>query len=252
LVCAYSYSIKPGGEYTVNVVIKKPPFLRLKEDSWEVRAYFYEGLNCFNAGRWTEIGIYDGWWKYRYKGGDWTDPEETRTVSITVRVVDYPRPPEDRMAEIPVDGSVRFRIRTIIYLDEKPHFAGPEGEESEAGRMFFLVGGVSFQYQFVKRDDEYLLEGFEGKVDRSAAGKWRLIVDKDLRATVSMDAPGWNVFSVEPIELNLETAARAEDTLELPSEVKIIAGITTVVVVVGIVVYIAFKKRGEEIPFVEQ
>jgi hypothetical protein len=249
---AQRYSIKPGGSYVVQVKVEKPSFLRLMESAWEVRAYFYDGINCYNAGHWTPLGIYDGWYKYRHWRDDWTGADEQRTVRITVRIVDYPRPPEDRMDEIPVGGTVKFRIRTIIYLDAEPVLSVPG--EAEAGAIYFTIGGIRFHYPFTRAFDDYLIRGerFEGRINLSAAGKWRLIVDKDLMASVREEAREIDVFIIpDSIELNLMPAARLEDAYVLPFEVKVIAGIITIMVVAGVIAYMVLKKRGEEELFLE-
>jgi hypothetical protein len=245
------YEIRPGGSYRVRVDVRKPPFLRLAEHTWEVRAYFYDRDQCFNEGRWVEIGgarLYDGWWRYRYRGDEWMGTEEERSISISVDVVNHPRDPEDRMEEIPVGGAVRFRVRLIIYLDEKPEFSVPEEEEPTSGIIYFNIGGARFQYQFVREFDDYVIreEDFEGAIDLSAGGKWRLIIDKDASASVSWDAPDVDIFFVPDIEANLELAAGLEYALELPSEVRLAIAVPTVVVPVAVAAYLVLRRRGEE------
>jgi hypothetical protein len=213
-VTAQQYTIKPGGTYVVNVTVRKPAFLRLEENSWEIRAYFFEGLNCYNTGSWQQLDnarIYDGWYKHRFEGNDWTDASEEKSINITVSIVDYPRPSEDQMDEIPVGGIVKFRIRSIIYLDGEPVFDVPE--EAGAGWIYFTIGGTSFQYPYVKELDHYLIrsEVFQGRIDQSAIGEWRLILDKDLIASVSENAPETEIFTIpDPIELNLSPAPMLE------------------------------------------
>jgi hypothetical protein len=151
------------------------------------------------------VRIYDGWYKHRYVGDDWVGVEEEKSISIPVEVVNHPRDPEDEMEEIPVGGIVHFRTRLVIYLDDKPEFPVPEEEEATSGIIYFSIGGTRFQYQFVREFDFYVIreEDFEGAIDLSADGRWRLIIDKNALASVSWDAPDVGTFSVPDIEVNL-------------------------------------------------
>jgi len=155
----YPSTIEPGGSYNVTVSVTRPSGMVLPawgtagDQKWEVRVYFYDGLNCYNDGEWTEIPegsdnyLYDGWWNSRTQGGSWTaSMDDTREFTIPVDVVDYPRPSVDLdppgdttpMNEIPVGGQVRlkarFRLRGMEYTEGDNTFTF-YGTEYELGSL---------------------------------------------------------------------------------------------------------------------
>jgi len=252
-VGAVSYEIAPGGTYSVSVTLKKPSYLRLTESGWEVRVYFFSGSTNYCTGSWTQFGgqwVYSGWWDHRHIGGDWTDTTETKSVNISVGVVSRPRPEEDRehgMGEIPLDTTVKFRVRFII-RDIKATFSG--GTEAETGYVTFYVGGSPFQYSY--QLDQYgqfhiSSEGLDAKIDQDSAGRWRLIIDKDMSAYVSETAPSSDLLVVpDPLEINLKSTAPPEPTYEIPEMIQLTGGVLTILVSVGVVVYLGFRKKETE------
>jgi len=147
----YPSTIEPGGSYNVTVSVTRPSGMVLPawgtagDQKWEVRVYFYDGLNCYNDGEWTDIEgttLYDGWWNARTQGGSWTaSMDDTREFTIPVDLVDHPRPQEDinqGMNEIPVGESVnlraRFRLRGMEYTEGDNTFTF-YGTEYELGSL---------------------------------------------------------------------------------------------------------------------
>ncbi|MDI6883948.1 MAG: hypothetical protein QMD00_02240 [Hadesarchaea archaeon] len=247
---AQQLTIKPGGSYIIRVQVHKPSYVKLPEDAWEVRVYFFVRTNCYNTGSWWQSGsewIYSGWYNHRIRGEDWSGGPEDKTFNITVNVVDNPRPQEDinrGMNNIPVPGTVSLRARFLI-KDINAKFSGPE--EAGSGYVTFTVGGTLYQYRYVK--DEYgnitiTGEGFEAKIDQDFERKWRLMIDQTLSVTVSNDAPSTDLYSMpSPINVNLLTAAQSEPAIELPLEFKIMIGVVVVMAVVAAAAYIALRKR---------
>jgi len=252
-VGAASYEIAPGGIYTVSVVLKKPSYLRLPEGDWEVRVYFFSGSSNYCTGSWTQFGgqwVYSGWWDHRYRGGDWTDTTETKSLSISVGVVSRPRPQEDKehgMGDIPIDTTIKFRIRLIIKNIDAT-FSG--GTETETGYVSFYVGGSPFQYPYqLDQYGQYHIdsEGLDAKIDQDSSGRWRLIIDKDLTAYVSESAPTTGILVIpDPFEINLKSVAPPEPTYEIPEVIQLTGGALTILVSVGIVVYLGFRKKEME------
>lgn len=252
-VGAVSYEIAPGGTYSVSVVLKKPSYLRLSEGGWEVRVYFYSGSSNYCTGSWTQFGgqwMYSGWWDHRHIGGDWTDTTEMKSVNISVGIVSLPRPDEDKkrgMGDIPVGSTVKFRVRFII-RDINATFSG--GEEAETGYVIFYVSGSPFQYPYeLDQYGQYHISTSEldAKIDRDSAGRWRLIIDKDMTAYVSESAPSSDVLVVsDPLEINLKSSAPPEPTYQLPQEIQLTGGVLTILVTVGVVVYLGFRKKESE------
>jgi hypothetical protein len=116
----YPSTVQPGSSYNIRVRVTRPDNMALptSDEKWEVRIYFYDGLNCYNDGKWTTIGgstLYDGWWNTRIWNEPWTAAmDDTREFTLTVKVVNYPRPSEDiqrNMNEIPVGGSVKLKAK---------------------------------------------------------------------------------------------------------------------------------------------
>jgi hypothetical protein len=78
-------SIRPGGTYHVYFTVKKPSYMSLT-GNWEVRVYFYNGLNCYTApsgnddGWWNpgNVWLYMGYWDHRTatRNVSWTSPDE--------------------------------------------------------------------------------------------------------------------------------------------------------------------------------
>jgi hypothetical protein len=251
------YEIRPGGSYTVEVTLEKPSYLRLPEGDWEVRVYFFDGRNNYCTGSWSQLGgswMYSGWWIHRASGIDWTDTSETKELSISVDVVSYPRPEEDKlqgMGDIPINASVDFRIRLII-KNIKAIFPGEEGEEiPESGYVTFYVGGSAFRYPFTTDPvyERYFIfgEGLWAEIDRDYRGRWRLKIDKSLSAYVSEAAPETDTLVItEPLEINLQSVAQPEPTYEIPGELGLAGGTLVILTSLGIAIYLGFRRREEE------
>lgn len=252
-IAASTYIIAPGGSYTIRVTVKKTPYIRLREGDWEVRAYFYDGTTNYCTGNWTDFG-YSGWWQHRYRGDDWTDSTETRTVNVGVQIVPRPRPEIDKqhgMGDIPLNTNVSFRIRLIVH-DVQPEFPDPE---AESGLVTFQIGGYPFQYSYTRDDyGRYHIsgQGFEGMIDRSTTGEWRLMVDLDLSAYVTEDAPTTATFTIsQSLNLTLQSTAAPEPTLTLPDKVRLVGSVIVIIIPVGIGLYMALRRKTEELPVPE-
>ncbi|MFN4133148.1 MAG: hypothetical protein ACK4GQ_02125 [Candidatus Hadarchaeales archaeon] len=249
-----SYNIKPGGDYTVHLVVRKPGYILLRDEQWEVRAYYYSGTSCFSDGNWSG-GFYTGWYQHRVIGDEWLSTPEEKNLVIITKVVSYPRDQEDiaqGMREIPIGQSVTFRLRLII-KNINPVFSGGAGEE--AGYVIFSIGAATFQYQYTKEYDDYVLQGTKlpTKINLDSAGKYRLIIDKNLTANVSEDAPARADFYVdEPIEIDLVSASRPEQPIILPDEVKFTVAGISVVAAVGVGAYVALVSGKKEAPIPEE
>jgi|GEM_PF-3224112 len=121
----YPTTVQPGSSYNIRVRVTKPNDMVLpvwasgeSPPKWEVRIYFYDGLNCYAQGEWTQIGgdyLYTGWWNWRTQGDSWTAAmPSTREFTIPIKVVASPRPSEDiqrGMNEIPVGGDIKLKAR---------------------------------------------------------------------------------------------------------------------------------------------
>lgn len=247
------YEIRPGGTYTITLTVKKPSYVRLTEGNWEVRVYFYKGNDCYNTGTWWQSGgdwIYSGWYAHRFTGDDWTDTSEERLINIPATIVSYPRPTVDvghGMREIPVGTAVTMRIRLLI-KNINPIFSGDV--DAESGFVSFTIGNTYFQYSYTQ--DQYgdynlQAEGFEASIDMDSTGEYRLLVDMNMSSPVSEQALPSDVFIIpEPLELALSSSSKPEPAFELPTEIKLIGGGMVLVVVVGVVMYMGLRKRGEK------
>lgn len=251
-VAAQQNSIRPGGSYTVTVQVHKPAGVRLVEDGWEVRAYFYSGTSCFNTGTWWQSGsewIYSGWYDHRYKGDSWTGEPEDRTINIFTQVVPYPRPQDDKthgMADISVGSSVMLRTRLLI-KDINAEFVG-----EETGTVTFTIGGVQYRYQY--QTDEWgnitiSGEGFQASIKEQSykPGTYDLRIDQDMSVSVSNDAPSSGTIIVQsPINLNLALLSPPESGFALPFGLKVIIAVIVVMGVVGAAAYLVLKGREKE------
>lgn len=224
----YPDTIQPGGSYNVTARVTRPSGMVLPawgtavDQKWEVRVYFYDGLNCYNKGEWVDIEgtlLYDGWWNARTQGGSWTaSMDDTREFTISVNVVDHPRPQEDinqDMNEIPVGKSVsmkaRFRLR---------------GMEYTPGENTFTYYGQTFGASTVSEIDEDTYRVGSIYIEKSAAGYWQ--IDYDERTTVSVSEAGGGAFAV-------------------PTWALIALGVIVLVVVIAVAA-VKLKGRGPEAP----
>jgi hypothetical protein len=84
-------------------------------------------------------------------------------------------------------------------------------------------------------------------MDKDARGRWRLKIDKDLVAYVSETAPLTDTLVVlDPLEINLESVVPPEPTYEIPEEVGLAGGALVVLISIGIVIYLGFRRKEEE------
>ncbi|MEW6592407.1 MAG: hypothetical protein AB1305_01785 [Candidatus Hadarchaeota archaeon] len=251
---AQEFQIKPGGQYTASITVKKPSALILYDEKWEIRVYFYDGTSCFSAGSWSDE-FYTGWYQFRYMGDEWLTTPDTRSFTINSVIVSYPRPEVDitnGMREIPIGQSVTFRVRLLI-KDIQAVFSG-ESAGLDSGYVTFKVSGINYTYQYTK--DQYgqfhvTGNNFEAKIDTDSSGKWRLLIDKDTPVLVTEQAQSQNLFPVS-MEINLSSSTAPEGSIELPGELKIALSITVVLAVVGAGTYLGLRKKGGELPIPEQ
>lgn len=252
---AQQLSVKPGGTYVIYVKVHKPASLKLLEDDWEVRVYFYSGTDCYNTGYWWQSGsdwIYSGWYAHRYIGDDWAAGPEDRTFNITVNLVNNPRPQDDidhGMGNMPVPGYVSIRARLVIQ-DIKAELTSIG--DSETGYATFTIGGMSYKYQYI--EDQYgdiniSGEDFEARIDQDFAGEYRLIIDQTTSVSVSDDASSTGVYTMPlAINLNLTSTTHLEPSIELSLELKIVIGVVVTVAVAAAVAYLALRGRSTEEP----
>ena len=234
---AQVHQIRPGGSYRIDVTITKTPDMELDAGTWEVRAYFFKGLNCFNEGKWTLIAgdyLYDGWWKHRYPAWGakdspaWIKPD-SRELSIMVPVVRRPREnatsPDTKhtMAELPgPDNMITLRVRLRI------KGVDPRVEDN---KVSFTIGGARYVEEITKRDGG-VVEIREGKID---IVKNYLDVDVDSKVTIRDDAPLAATFSVS---MSIPAWWRP---LEIPW--LLIGGTVAALAVVGVIAIMALRKR---------
>jgi len=144
----YPSTVQPGSSYNITVRVTRPDNMALPAWStgevppkWEIRIYFYDGLNCYSQGEWTQIGsstLYTGWWDDRVQGDSWTaSMSDTREFTITTQVVAYPRPAADvqgGMTDIPVGGTIKLKARLRL-----------RGMTVSQDNTTFTYNGVTYQ-----------------------------------------------------------------------------------------------------------
>jgi len=231
---AQSYRIKAGGTYIVKVDIHKPSQVTLEEGKWQVRAYFHSGSTCYAVG--TEDPVYgnSGWWTYRKGGERWAGEPEDKTYQITVPVI----------SDLPSSGSANLRVRLVIEdIDAK--LSG--GEEATSGYVTFTVGGATYQYQYKKEFDDYLIsgEGFEAKiVYKDYKKNYDLYIDQNVAVSISGDAPDADLFTMpSPINANLISSVVPETSYDLPFKLKLVIAGVMAVVIAGAAAYLLTKGR---------
>lgn len=242
-------AIRPGGSYTISVQVRKPTYVRLEEGKWEVRAYFYSGMNCYNTGSWWQSGsswIYSGWYAHRVKPPTWSGEPEYMTFSISTQVVNYPRPSDDishDMNEIPIGDYIKLRVRLLI-PDINPKISG--------GYVTFTVGGT--QYTHKCQEDQYtpgeytIQEGdLNARVDKDYQGKYRLIIDQTIPISVENNAPASGTITItSPLNLALSAAAAPPPSYEIPFFAKAVISVVVVIAIIAAAVFLALRGRTGE------
>jgi hypothetical protein len=153
---------------------------------WEVRVYFYSGLNCYNEGeRVMGAELYDGWWKWRKMGDNWTENmPDTREFEIRVEVVDYPRPAADEMADLPLGEKIRLRAKMRIrWGGTGAEFEDIDGDNKS--ELLFTYNGVRYggDYQLDEWGQNFRVENI---ILERRAGFWLI----DFQDTVSVEVAG--------------------------------------------------------------
>jgi len=259
-VSADTFEIKEGGSYLVLVDITKPLNMRLYEGTWEIRAYFYDGTNCFTVGDWWQPSgstdwIYSGWYDHKIIGDDWGPESSTRTFQIPVTIVSHPRPAEDKshgMQDFMYGQSATLRLRLLIQ-DVKPTFSGSTSEGS--GSVSFTVGGVSYRYTYqVDQYGDINLSGQDlvnAKLDYdTSSGEYRLVIDHDdVGATFDEQAQSTDTFIIStPLYVNLTSFTSPEATYTVPPDLQIVLSVVSVLAAVGAGAYLGLRKKSEELP----
>lgn len=227
----YPTTVQPGGSYDITVRVTRPSGMVLPvwtsgetPPKWEVRIYFYDGLNCYSQGEWTEIGgstLYAGWWDWRVQGDSWTaGMSDTREFTINnAKVVEHPRPAEDitqGMNEIPAGGEIKLKARLRL-----------RGMELQFDDNTFTYHGQTFRgtYENQSTADEEKYKFGSLYIEKSAGGYWQIDYDAIKSGIAVSEAPGLDLMLIG-----------------------IIGGVVLVVVIVAAV--LLSRKRGapEELP----
>ena len=217
--------IRPGGTYTVNVTLRKPSGMSLDKGTWEVRAYFYSGTNCFNVGEWwqptgsTEY-LYTGWWTPRYPANgakyseSWTSPDERTIPALVIPVLSENVSRENYSMRPPQDGEmltlrVRLRLKNMNF-------------ERKDNYIEFRMGGKTYRPEIDRQVGTTIYLKGGGKLDTTS---WELDIDQDTPVVASLTAAQTGSFSV---------------VLEIPSWPAVAeAPVPVVPVAVGVAVIVA-------------
>lgn len=186
----YPATIEPGKTYTIKVRVTRPPGMALPAwtsgdapPKWEVRTYFYDGINCYSDGKVTTIGgtqLYSGWWDHRKLGDSWTEAmPDTREFLIQNRVVSHPRPEDHKsfgMKDLPVGESVKLKARLRLrWGDTDIGFEDIDGDNQN--ELTFVYNGVKYggDYEEVTAGEKYRIGNLY--LERSAGGYWTIDYD---------------------------------------------------------------------------
>jgi hypothetical protein len=231
----YPETIQPGQSYSLTIRVTRPAGVVLptwqtgeSPPKWEVRTYFYDGLNCYSSGEWSEIGgttLYTGWWDYRVQGDSWTATmDDTRDFTITNKIVTSPRPADDitnGMTELSADGEIKLRARLRLRWGDPLEF--------ENDNIIITYNNQTFTGVYENKSDATTEKYKVGSlyIEKSEGGYWQI----DYDATQS----GIKV-SIGGSSLTLIA----------------IVGVVVLVALVAVIVVITRKRRGgEEIPSYE-
>jgi len=241
---AQQNQIRPGGTYTVNVTLHKPSDMVLDTGTWEVRAYFYSGTNCFNTQGsatedwWLPSGsteyLYTGWWTPRYpaygaKYSDrWATPDEKQIPALTIQILSENTTSDDGKSTMspPENNSsitlrVRLRIKNITFTRDGDY-------------VRFTLGGKTYSPKITR---EYMGTIYLDGGGKLSIADQELDVDEDTVITATTGAPATGTFSV-----SVEIPSWAVTGFEIPM-LPVIGGVVVLLVVIAIVV-VVLKKRG--------
>jgi len=262
-------SIRPGGYYRVYFTVKKPAGMVLGAD-WEVRVYFYTGLNCYNTstssatpgdGWWNpdpseNLWLYTGYWDWRsatYKVG-WSSPDE-KTWIQGVQIIRYPaengrqerRYPapvgenyESKMSEIPVGSDISLRARLALR-----RLANVSLDEA-TGMATYRYGGKTYSYPYtVDQYGDVTLSIGEVSASLSQSegtGEWTLRFDQNIGVHVDNNAPATGKITLPGIiDFSMMTPSGGGG---LPLWVIIVAIVVVLVVIVVAIVVVKMKGAG--------
>ncbi len=209
-VTDYPTSVSPSTSYTIVVKVTRPTGMLLPNWSsgesppkWEIRTYFYDGLNCYSNGDMTDIGgtkLYTGWWDHRIQGDSWTATmPDTREFSIPNKIVAYPRDKEDLtdggMNEIPLGDEIKLKIKLRLrWGDSQLQFKDIDNDGDN--ELTFTYNGVEYggNYTEITANSKYQVGSVY--LERSDGNYWQIDYETIKSAiTVSGSAGGL------PIEL---------------------------------------------------
>lgn len=229
--------IRAGGVYHVTVTLRKPSGMSLDKGTWEVRAYFYSGTNCFNVGEWwqptgsTEY-LYTGWWtpRYPFNGAKyseaWVSPDE-RSTTLSIQVLSENVRQDNYVMRPPMEGEtvtlrVRLRLKNMTF-------------ERKDNYVEFKMGGKTYRPEIERLvgNTAYLKGG--GKLDITSN---ELDIDVDTPVVASATAPATGSFSVTLNIPNWPTVAKAP-VFTLP----IIAGVVLIVICAGVAAVLIKRKK---------
>ena len=190
-------SIRPGENYYVYAIVKKPAGMTLTTN-WEIRFYAYKGLNCYNLGTWwhiePDIWLYTGYWDYRVRNELWTSPDN-RTFGVYLPIVNYPREnpyplPEGenylgKMDEIPIGENIYIRARLLLR-----NLSGVTFDTTNQIVMF-KYGSQTYSYTYsLSAYGDVRLDEIDGTLRQSeGTGEWSLGWDQDVTVLVDNNAP---------------------------------------------------------------
>jgi len=255
-------SIKPGGTYHVYFTVKKPAGMALT-GNWEVRIYFYNGLNCYNTapsgnddGWWNPSGdtwLYTGYWDHRTatRNVSWSSPDE-KEWGQWVPIIHYPAengnhearyPPsvpdyENKMGEIPLGQTVSIRARL-----ELRNLANVSLDSTNS-TVTFKYGGKTYRCAYsISTYGDIRLDDLGATMSQSeGTGEWTLRFDQNTAVFVDENAPDTGKITIPgTIDFSMLSNYIA-DGGGIPLWMIIVA--IVVVIVVVVIGVLAVKVRG--------
>ena len=255
-------SIKPGGTYHVYFTVKKPAGMALT-GNWEVRVYFYNGLNCFNTapsgnddGWWNpgNVWLYTGYWDHRAstRNISWSSPDEKEWAQW-VPIIHYPAengnherryPPtvgesyENKMGEIPVGQTVSIRARL-----ELRNLANVSLDTANS-IVTYKYGGKTYSYAYtLSTYGDVRLDDIGATLAQSeGTGEWTLRFDQNSSVLVDNNAPATGKITIPgTIDFSMMTPSGGAG---IPLWMIIVAIVVVLVVIVVAVVVVKMKGAG--------